>query len=53
MVGHWSVSRQVTSRPFFVANSGNVIFVEHVPSQPLDNNQSSKVYRSSVREVFF
>ena len=33
MVGHWSVSRQVTSRHLSVANSGNVIFVEHVPSQ--------------------
>ncbi|XP_068710789.1 uncharacterized protein [Montipora foliosa] len=33
VVGHWSVSRQVTSRHLSVANSGNVIFVEHVPSQ--------------------
>ena len=33
MVGHWSVSKQMTSRRFSIENNGNLIFVEHVPAQ--------------------
>ena len=33
MVGHWSVSRQMTSRHFSGKNSEDLIFVEHVPSE--------------------
>lgn len=33
VVGHWSVSKQMTSRHFSIENDGNLIFVEHVPAQ--------------------
>lgn len=33
VIGHWSVSRQISSRHFSLSNSENLIFVEHVPSQ--------------------
>ncbi|XP_068735386.1 uncharacterized protein [Montipora capricornis] len=33
VVGHWSVSKQMTSRHFSIENDGNLIIVEHVPAQ--------------------
>ena len=33
VIGHWSVSRQISSRHFLLSNNENLIFVEHVPSQ--------------------
>ena len=33
VIGHWSVSRQISLRHFSLSNSENLIFVEHVPSQ--------------------
>ena len=33
VVGHWSVSRQVTTRHLSVTNDKNVILLDHVSSQ--------------------
>jgi len=33
LVGHWSVSRQVTPRHLFLTSFENVMFVDYMPSQ--------------------